>query len=131
MKLFNYIKEKIMGRPRKNQTLTTLTTEPTEEQTQALDTLVSEGEALDLYSSPDREPLAFTAEPKEVPLELNNLALSIVRNPENQRWILIQFPFDYKTKTIGPIEIVEEHTDRIEIVERFKMVAGVKLMSPV
>lgn len=120
-----------MGRPRKNQTLTTLTTEPTEEQTQALDTLVSEGEALDLYSSPDREPLAFTAEPKEVPLELNNLALSIVRNPENQRWILIQFPFDYKTKTIGPIEIVEEHTDRIEIVERFKMVAGVKLMSPV
>lgn len=124
-----------MGRPRKNQTLTTLETlDPKQVANEALDQMVAEGERLDLYSTPDREPVeptAFTAEPVEVPEELKNIALSIVRNPVNQHWMLVQFKFDYASKTIGSLVVVEEHTDRIEIVERFKMVAGTELMSAV
>jgi len=123
-----------MGRPRKNQTLTTL--ETLDPKQVALDEMVAEGEAQGLYqeSTPDREPVeptAFTAEPAEVPEELKNIALSIVRNPVNQHWMLVQFKFDYASKTIGRLVVVEEHSDRIEIVERFKMIAGVELMSAV
>lgn len=71
---------------------------------------------------------SFTA---PVQVELNNLALSIVRNPVTQHWMLVQFNFDFTTETFGKLVVVEEHTDRIEIVERFKMIAGAKLMSPV
>lgn len=125
IRLFNYIKEKLMGRPRKTlTTLETLTPEqvaeankPTPAQEQALDTLVAEGEKLGLYEAP--------------PIALNNIALSIVRNPVTQHWILLQFKFDYATKNVGEMTIIEEHTDRIEIVERFKMVAGTELMSAV
>ena len=124
-----------MGRPRKNQTLTTLETlDPKQVAQEALDQMVAEGEAQGLYSTPDRElvePTAFTAEPAEVPEELKNTALSIVRNPVNQHWMLVQFKFDYASKTVGPLVVVEEHSDRIEIVERFKMIAGTELMSAV
>lgn len=115
-----------LGRPKKNKTLTTLETEPTPQE-QALDTMVAEGQKMGLYD----EPTAFTAEPVEVPLELKNTALSIVRNPESQHWMLVQFKFDFASKTVGSLQVLETHTDRIEIVERFKMVAGTELMSAV
>jgi hypothetical protein len=134
IRFINYIKEKLMGRPRK--TLTTLETSTPEQVVE-----INTGEK-DLYSTPVNEKLdALIAETQKLGLydevclggfvELKNTALSIVRNPVTQHWILLQFKFDYATKTIGEMTIVEEHTDRIEIVERFKMVAGTELMSAV
>lgn len=124
-----------MGRPRKTlTTLETLTPEQVAEANapqKALDMMVAEGEALGLYE----EPVTYVTLPKDGELvqlvQLNNIALSIVRNPVTQHWILLQFKFDYVTKTVGELTILDEHTDRIEIVERFKMVAGTELMSAV
>lgn len=114
----NYFKELIMGRPRKNPLpLTTLETESTVEE-QTLNIIEQEPHSLDLHKEPKL-------------IELKNTALSIVRNPVTQHWMLVQFKFDYVTKTVGELIVLEEHTDRIEIVERFKMVAGTELMSAV
>ena len=111
-----------MGRPRKNQTLTTLTTES-----------VEKGQKITTYqaetlneSTPDREFVIFM----EKPIELKNLALSIVKNSETGQWMLVQSKFDYKTNTNSKWEVIEQHTDLSEITHRFKVVFGETFMVP-
>ena len=110
-----------MGRPRKNPLPAVKT-----EQDKVLDTLVAESQRLGLYD----EPTVIVPEPLK-PVECNNVALSILRNPANQKWMLVSIKFDYATKTLGEMTIIEQHTDRVEITYRYQVISGTTFMSPV
>lgn len=60
--------------------------------------------------------------PKET--SLNDIFLSITRNPVNQRWMVLQMKYDYKTQTFGPIEKIEESLERADVLHRFQVLSG-------
>lgn len=96
-----------MGRPRKN---------PTDLNTQE--------ELLDQSEKVHTEEPLYKAECK-------NVALSVMRNPVTQHWMLVSVKFDYTTKSFGEMTVLEEHTDRSEITHRFKVISGNEFFSPV
>lgn len=73
-------------------------------------------------STPDREPVVSK-------VELKDIAYSITRNPVNQRWVVLQIPYDIKTGQVGEIKRVEENPERIVIIERFKVLTGNDFMT--
>jgi hypothetical protein len=60
---------------------------------------------------------------------MKDTAYSVVRNPINQRWVMVSIDYDFATKTVGKITIVEEHTDRYEIISRYQIKSGDTFMS--
>lgn len=69
------------------------------------------------------------SEPVGVEIKKDNVGFSIVRNPENQYWMLLKINFDYKTGSLGSIEKIEENPERSEVIYRFKVLAGDHFMS--
>lgn len=111
-----------MGRPRKNQTLTTLETlDPkavTSEQ-EEVSGLVDQKLVGDIIYENDQ-----SGSTKLKTLELKSVAVSVLRHPVTQNWMLVQIPFDFATNTFGEMTIVEQNTDRSEIQYRFRVVTG-------
>jgi len=110
------------GRPKKNQTLTTLETlDPKEVQEEALQTMVDEGQKMGLYEElHDQTNEIFKA---DIPVvkELKEVAISVFRNPKTNRWAVATVKFDYITGTFGKVDIIEESTERIEVLERARV----------
>lgn len=55
------------------------------------------------------------------PVELNETAFSIVKNPNNGMWAVVKIKFDAATGTTGKAEFLNEDNDRSLVRERFKI----------
>lgn len=64
-------------------------------------------------------------------VDLNNVAYSIARNPVNQRWVVLSIKYDFATKTVGEIKVIEESLDRIDVLHRYQVLSGSEFFSEI
>jgi phage-related protein len=65
---------------------------------------------------------------EEPTVTLNNVAFSIFRNPDTQKWQVVKIPFDYKSMTAGQIEVLATEDLRDIAIERFKINVAKELL---
>lgn len=60
-------------------------------------------------------------------VELTGTSFSIYKNRDNNMWTIAKIPFDYKTGTVGKLEIMHEDLSRDYVHERFRIAVSTTL----